>query len=84
MRIVFRLSTWSSADFSQFSRNNLAGGPLNYCDLGFYPVNLFGFCVCHGNRFCGVWSVLCYPPRSLRTLRVRRLCRAGGLHCQFG
>ena len=72
---AFRLNTWSSADCGLLSRNNLVDGPLNYYDLGSYPVNLFGFCVCHGNRFCGVWNALCYPPRSLRTVRVRRLCR---------
>ena len=74
---VFHLNTWSSVDFGLLSRKKLAGGPLNYYDLGFYPVNLFGFCVCHGNRFCGVWNALCYPPRSLRTVRVRRLSGCG-------
>ena len=51
---AFRLNTWSSADCGLLSRNNLADGPLNYYNLGFYPVNLLGVCVCHGNRFCGV------------------------------
>ena len=80
---VFRLNTWISADFGLLSQDNLAGGPLNYYDLGFYPVNRFCFCVCHGKCFCGVWQALCYPTSSLRTVRVRRLCRAGKFYSQF-
>ena len=82
---VFRLNTWSPADFGLSSRNNLACGPLIYYGLGFNSVNLSGFCVCHGNRFCREWNASCYPARSGRTVRVRRLClRAEGLRCQFG
>ena len=75
--VVFCLNTWSSADCGLLSRNNLVDGPLNYYDVGSYPVNLFGFCVCLGNCFCGVWNALCYSIHSSRTVRVRRLCQAG-------